>query len=240
MKKHLSVLMLMARCSIRHVLTVLAVMALTELGLFRLALARTPSGGSYSLELLLSRGHAAPVFCAALLLVTVPLTLTGQNIGGKQTYTLTRLSVSGRWVFFWQSVYNAVCYWLLWAVQILVSILLCRLYMVHAPAEYLSGQTVFLAFYRSAFLHSLLPFEDAGLWARNILALLSLGLCSAHDPAHPEKRSLPLLFLLAASAVLFVRPLGEYTACLLLIACSLIASALTLRRVFGKEDEHDA
>lgn len=240
MRNHLSVFMLMARSTICRVLGLLAVMAAAETGLFWFILRRGVTGDGFSLELLIGQSHIALVFGAVFLLITALLTSTGYESSGKQTYTLMRLSVSSRWVFFWQSVYNVVCYLLLWAAQVLTVMLICRLYVSHAPKEYVTGQTVFLAFYRNDFLHSLLPFEEAVCWARNAAAAAALGICAAHDPRAGAGISKKLILLAAVTVFLFVREIGDAYNCAAMIIVSLAAAAHAVYRVFEQEAEHEA
>lgn len=237
MKKHLSVFMLMARSSFYKILGLLAAAAAVEGVLFWLALRRGPVQGSFGLELVIEDSHMIWVFGVCFLLMTLLLALTGCEGKSKCGYTLQRLSVSGRWVFFWQSVYNVLCYLLLWAVQILVAVALCRLYERLAAPEYVSGQTVFLAFYRSDFLHSLLPFEDAVFWVRNAAFALSLGICAARFPLAQRagKRFTEGIVLVCGVFWLFSREIGALGSCVLAVCFSLFCAGIAISCALGVE-----
>lgn len=237
MKKHLSVFMLMARSSIYKILGLLALMAAVEGALFCFVLSRGDVGGAYSLELMIQQSHILWVFGAGFLLMTLLLALTGCEGKSKCGYTLKRLSVSERWVFFWQSVYNVLCYLLLWAVQILIAVALCRLYEGLAAPEYVSGQTVFLAFYRSDFLHSLLPFEDAVFWVRNAAFALSLGVCAARFPLAQRagKRFTEVIVLVCGVFWLFSREIGAFGSCVLATCFSLFCAGIAVSCALGVE-----
>lgn len=240
MKKHLSVFMLMARSTVYRVLCLLAAMVAAETGLFWFTLSRGVTGDSFSLELLIGKSRVALVFGAVFLLLTALLTSTGYDANGRQTYTLMRLSVSSRWVFFWQGVYNVICYLLLWAVQVLTVMLICRLYVSHAPEGYATGQTVFLAFYRNDFLHSLLPFDETVFWVRNAVAVIALGICAAHDPRAGAKISKGLIFLAAVTVLFFVRGIGSSLSCAVMVIVSLTTAAYAVYCVLKKEAEYEA
>ena len=164
MKKHLSVFMLMARSSIYKVISVFVLMAVVEYGLVCMRLNQGVMSDQHNLEIVVDESRILWVFGAVFLLMTVFLCQTGCGFSSKTGYTLRRLSISERMVFVWQSIYNMMCYCLLWFVQILVVFGLCNLYVNMAPEGFVTNQTIFLAFYRNDFLHSLLPMEDAGFW----------------------------------------------------------------------------
>lgn len=245
MKKHMSVFMLMARSTIYRVLGLLAVLVVAEVGLFMLTFSHgtvwDSVQGSVSLEGLIAQSRISWVFCAIFLFVTVLLMAsTGYETKGKYTYTLMRLSVSRRWVFFWQSLYNMVCYLLLWAVQILTVVLLCRIYVDRALAEHVTGQTAFLAFYRSNFLHSLLPFEDVLFWMRNVFVAAGLSITTARYPSEKGKAGKPLSVLVAFTVLFFVRELGDYANCIFLITAASVCILFEIYRVFREEEAYEA
>lgn len=60
------------------------------------------------------------------------------------------------------------------------------------------SQVIFLAFYRSDFLHSLFPMAEACNWVRNALLLLALGADAAGRAGRKRQAAQVALFLLAA------------------------------------------
>lgn len=237
MKKHLSVFMLMARSSIYKIFGLFALTAAVEGVLFWLTLRRDFAYGSFGLELVVEDSHISWVFGAGFLLMTLLLSLTGCEGKSRCGYTLRRLSVSERWVFVWQCVYNVLCYLLLWAVQILTAIALCRLYEAKAAPEYVSGQTVFLAFYRSDFLHSLLPFEETVFWVRNAVFAVTLGICAARFPMAQRKgkRFTELIVLACGVLGLFSREIGAFGSCSFSIVFALFCAGIAIGRALGVE-----
>lgn len=240
MKQHLSVLMLTARSTIYKFLLLLGLTAAAELCQFWLTLRAAletfaAGGGMASPETVLYHSRVSWTFAVCFVLTAALLGLTGCEFGSRQGYTLRRLSVSEKSVFLWQSGYNAACFFLLWAFQTLLALGLCALYMALADPGQTSGQTVFLAFYRSEFLHSLLPLAGGGRWARNALLVLGMGASSAYFP-YSQRRGkfaawLPLLTALAA--VCFSAGLAAPGNELLVMAASAAAGASAMKTVLG-------
>ena len=135
----------MVRSTFGRIVLLLTAMTAVEAAAFAALTLRGPTEKGFGLEPILQKSGAVWIFGAAALLMTLLLCRTGMERRTKPGYLLMRLSVSERWVFVWQSVYNVFCYFLLWAWQILTGMLLCLLYTKLAPPEFLTGQTVFLA-----------------------------------------------------------------------------------------------
>ena len=242
MKKHVSVFMLMARSSIYKVISVLFLMAVVEYGLFYERMKVWAVGDTYNLEFMIDGSRILWVFGIAFLLITIFLCQTGCGFSSKTGYTLCRLSISERMVFVWQSIYNVMCYSLLWLVQILVVFGICNLYVTMAPEGYVTNQTIFLAFYRNDFLHSLLPMEDAGFWIKNVLTILSMGICSAHYPMAQRrgKKIQEVMRLTACVFVFFVGELGEYVSPVLVICCCILCVICAVFQVFSKDEDEES
>ena len=235
MKKHSSVFMLMARSTIYRVLGLLILMAVAEAGLFWLRLQQGAIDGNFSLEAIISESRLSWACAAFFLFVNVILSWGSYTIS--DAYTAARLSVSGKAVYLWQCIYNSLCYLLFWMVQILIGIGLCRVYEALAPVEFVSNQTVFLAFYRSNFLHSFLPFEDTWVWVRNILLVVALGICSSRIPGKNRKIGIGSCFLIAATGVFFVQGIGEAVALIIAaIVCAVPAVVKALSKEVPDED----
>jgi len=175
MRQHISYWMLLCRSTIVKILTLFAAMTAAEVGLFFLR-----GTQAVGLEQMAQAAWLKWVFAAALVLMTVILEGTLSTSGSKLDYTLRRLGLGRRSQFLWQSLYNVLCLLLLWAVQLFVAILLCRLWM--DAREGLRGQELFLAFYRDEFFHSILPLDDLSRWGRNLFAFACMGVSSACVP----------------------------------------------------------
>lgn len=237
MKKHISVFRLMARSTIYKLLALFGLMGVVEWSLFYARLKQSATGDRFHLELVIEESHISLVFGIAFILVTILLTSTGHETSTKLGYTLKRLSISERWVCFWQIIYNIICYSIFWCVQILIVFLFCKMYEQMAPVEYVTNQTVFLAFYRSDFLHSLLPMENAFFWTRNIVMLLALSICSAQYPMELRKggKGREMIVLMIVCNTCFIGELGEIFTVMIILGVCIICMLTTTFRIFQKE-----
>ncbi len=240
MKKHISVFMLMARSTIYKIIGLFGLMGVIEWSLFYARLKQGMTGDKFHLELVIEESHISWVFGIAFVLISILLMSTGRETSTKLGYTLKRLSISERWVFFWQAVYNMICYFMFWCMQILLVFLFCKMYEGMAPTEYVTNQTVFLAFYRSDFLHSLLPMEDAFFWTRNVFLLLALSICSAEYPMELRRngKGKEIIVLMIACDTFFIGELGEMFSVIIILGVCIICMLTTIFRVFEKETEY--
>jgi len=120
MKKHLSVFMFIARSSIYKVLILLILMTALSTALLSIAFSRIPEWEEPHLELVFDKSGIAICFCICYALTALCLWLTGCEFGSKTGYTLRRLQISERSVFVWQSLYNTLCFFVLWTAQVLI------------------------------------------------------------------------------------------------------------------------
>lgn len=235
MKKHLSVIGLFCRSTIYRLLGVSVLAIAAEIILFVLAMKNNPD---YGIEMLISTAYIPVVFLLWFMLFTVVLVLPGCDFKSCSAYTFRRLRISEKAVFVCQSIYNAVCYLMLLCIQIVAAYGLCMIYTHFAPAELLSGHTVFLAFYRSDFLHSILPLQEGVRWGLMAIAVLSMGICSADFPYMNRRGSFG--FVTVANAVIvagfFVKELGYFA---LLSFATFLTSGVALFNVFTDEEEED-
>lgn len=236
MKRHLSVFYLMVRSTFGGVMLLLAAMTALECAIFTALTLHGPKEGAFAPELILKKSGAVWIFAAAALLLTLLLCRTGAERKTKTGCFLRRLRVSEQWVFFWQSVYNTLCYLLLWAWQSLTALLLCRIYLRLASADYITGQTVFLAWYRSDFLHALLPMEEGVLWAKNALLALALGIAAARYPMGQRRgsRLQEIGGALCAAIAFFVDDIGSITG-VIAILVSVITIGVSVYRALDRE-----
>lgn len=239
MSRYLSVFALAVRGSLYKVLWILAAAAALETRLFLVSLRR----GADSLEQAVEQSGAAYGMALAFLAVTVFLWRTGCEYGSRQGYTLRRLMVSETAVFAGQAVYNVLCYLAVWALQAGLTLLFCRLYVLNADPASVSGQTVFLAYYRSSFLHSLLPLEEYSVWIRNVCLVLGLGIGGAYFPFRQRRGELGLapVFLAAAVLLFFCRDLGDMGADVFFALVSMVLAGYEISQIWGirREERND-
>lgn len=227
MNKHLSVLGLWARQTMGKVLALLAVMAAAETALFAWALSQ-----GLTRDIMDNQTCPAPVedlfdfaridwvYRIAMLLLLALLLLCGTELkGGRLGYTLRRLRISEEAAVLWQSGYHMVCLALLWAVQAALALGFCLWYVGTTDPAYVSGQSAFLAFYRSGFLHGLLPLADVSRWLWGGGILVGLGVTSAMFGYHQRhgRKGVAVFVLAALWAFNIEVPAGEPALVALLI-----------------------
>lgn len=245
MRKHLSVFGLFARSSIYKVLGVILLLSAVQTFFFHLELEKAIDAynvvgfGMAPLERIFERSAFYEYLAAGFLLITLFLCLTGHQ--ANTGYTLQRLSVSEKVTFIYQGVYNVLVYVILAAFQLTLAFFLCRYYLASVPSETVGNQTLFLAFYKSKFLHSLLPLEDTALWIRNILLALCLGFSAAEFPYSFRRGKFdPIILAMALYAIVFFRAeIGEITKIISMSIITLLIGAEIVYSVFIKKDEEE-
>ena len=202
-----------------------------------LAYALASGGATYALHQLPRATRMPWLFALAFVLLTFVLSRFGTEQGSRHSYTLRRLRVSEREIVRIQALYNSLCYLLLWCAQILISYLLSKLYLAGSDSQTRSEQIHFLAYYRSAFLHSILPLNAWLLWARNLILCAALGICSAAVPyiLRRGRTTIWIYLLTLATLLLFVRRLEEQSLQLFLLGISLACAALAILQVRRQE-----
>ena len=198
--KEISLWALLARGTIYKILIILAILAVGQCALFYGGLIRQTeqvqlSEADFETFFSLSGGNVLYLsayrflFLAAFALIMFTLIRCETiNSGSMFSYTLRRLRVSERHLFLVETVYNFLCFVLLFAVQVWVILWMYRIYMNRIPGNPVSHQIAFLAFYRVPFLHNLLPLAETGKWVRNLLMLLAVSMDVATEKAGESKK----------------------------------------------------
>ena len=189
MRQDISVLMLVVRSSIYKILAVLGVLAVLQMGFFYLA------ADTVRLERVIEISYMEQIFYIGFFLISLILMWAEGEKGSQWEYTLCRLGISRERVFFLWSGYNVCCFFLLFAVEILLAIGGGQLYLERMEVGNRSAQSLFLAFWRNDFLHSLLPLTEGSRWVRNGLLLAVVGMGIAYLGSEEQwNRKLPLLW----------------------------------------------
>ena len=231
MRQHASVFTLLARSTVYKLLGIFAGLLLAETALFFLL--GLPAG--VGIEKVLGASGLRWVFAGALLLVSLLLSTTGTDAGGKSDYTLRRLSVSRRALFLWQVGYNFLVFLVLWAVQALFAYGLCLLCV--EKLEITSSQAILLAFYRDDFLHALLPLDEVSLTVRNLIYCGALAVaCACHPVRQRRGRNglFPVIALAAAGGILCPSELGSLNGDVMAVTACVFAVFICLTMTWGE------
>lgn len=244
--REISLLGLLASGSIYKILTILVILAVGQCALFYGSLTRRAEQGQLSEAdfesfFLFSGGNVYYVsvygflFLGAFALIMFLLKRCETvNSGSIFYYTLRRLRVSERHLFFVETVYNFLCLTLLFAVQVWVILWMYRIYMDRIPGNPVSHQIAFLAFYRAPFLHNLLPLAETGKWVRNLLILLAASMEAATDKAGQSKRGFQTWsFLILIGAWWMVSNVGfQFTDVFMGAVCGVMI-LVSVMKIFG-------
>jgi hypothetical protein len=194
-----------------------------------------------NLEIGMSDSRIMLAAAVSFILLCEILCMTGLGPGAKSLYTLRRLAISEKEILCWLAVYNTLVFLIFWMFQILVVMGLCRLYEWLAPilgekngvpvSELLVGpQTVYIAFYRDKYMHSLLPMAEISRWIRNLVLLLGLGVCTTtfSNSLRYGKKGVALLIVMVATLGMFCGSVGILEAdmvCMVVVLIAGISSA---------------
>lgn len=172
MKKHISVLSLYLRMAFPWLLITLLLMAVGQIVAFCVMDLRS-ARYFYSEMTELQIGFVAG--CVAIYCVCIG----NSEKHSRFSYTLRRLRISEWKVFLWNSAANCLIFLILWFWEILIVFFLSQLF-ASSPTYHHGTQGILAAFYRSTFYHGLFPLEEIGVWIRNVVLCVVLGIACAY------------------------------------------------------------
>lgn len=175
MKRHLSVWMLLNRITLLPLLAVCTACTGGQILLFEAGLKAQSFLAEKSLENAVTYSRI-PLAAAAGFVLVLALCVFGCS--AQQTeHTVRRLRISRSAFCVWHAVHTAACLLVFWAVQLGAVLFCAGMYINRFDPN--GTQTVFLAFWRQPWLHSLLPVLDPLRWVRNLLLLAALAFSAA-------------------------------------------------------------
>jgi len=243
MKKHLSVFGLWVKCSFYKIACLIAIMSIVEYMLFSISLKNEIKAYEITRnfsrpEFIFDRSGAFVCFGVAFIVITLLLSIYGCQFSCKTSYTLQRLRINEKYVFLYQGLYNLMVYVLLWFVQLLLCIFMMNNYIMQAPEEFWDTQSIFLAFYRSTRLHSIIPLSDGILWARNVLLLVMLALSSAEFPylQRRGKKSATVIALSLYTVALWKQDIAPVASLVSTVFIAIAVFSSVAYQIFFKED----
>lgn len=193
----------------------------------------------YSLDSIFNQGHIELVFKIFLVILLLLLTVASSR-GGE--YTLRRLNMSTIQVNLLIALSNAGVLVIFLVGQAVILSALNVLYINRLDAASVNELTGYLSFYRVDLLHSLIPMEDVGLWVRNILLILGLGMSTAQGACVLRRGGRPIgAFLMMALAFFFwIRPAWELESDGIVIVAVLMITVFTIMSMVEAEAEEEA
>lgn len=238
MKRHLSVFAMICRQVLGWGLLLCLLAAAAMAALFLRELAASPGT---QLDYLVENCRMGWVPVLSFVLMAGLLCRVNRPGGSRVVYTLARLQVSEQVVFLWQALAGVILLLLLWAVQAAAALALALWYTEVAETA-ANGQTVFLAFYRSPTLHTLLPLQDTIVLWRNGMLVLAGGFAAACSSfcRRRGKFSFPIFLVAGVWAVTFPQSLGEFSLGAFVVGpVALGTIGCSLYRVLRKEGRED-
>ncbi len=239
MKKYVSVFALIAQNSIYRVFGLVLLLAAADGALAWYWI----SVKHYGIENLFRNGNGGfgIVLAVVFALIAVVQVRRGSIYSGTSGYTVRRLAISEKAVTLLQILYNFLCWIILWGVQVMILFLICKFYYLFSleADDPLAGQQIFLLFYISPLLHSLLPMEETLTWIANLMMIAELSIVSAYwNMLHQEKKSSGELFIGYWSVILlFRRELGSYVLNMIIIGGFLIMIIIDCYKIFFRKKE---
>lgn len=235
MRKHRSMFMFFSRSSVYPVLGLLSILCVVQVILFRLAM----NSGLYpTLEdtIVGSKLHLV-YFVAFWVLLGMMIGVTSSASGGME-YTLERLRISRWGIIGWSSVSNTLWFLVFWLVEALLVLGLSSYYL--KVMEVGSQQALFLACYRSEFLHSLVPLREWTRWGRNMALTVGLGVSTGCCVGKIRKGGVIAAVTCAAiESVMFMAPPCNGSGDALLTVCALVIALVSLILVHEGRGETD-
>lgn len=233
MKRYISVFEMIARSSIYKVLLIIGGMIAVEAAMFTNTIFH-PEG--LNIEEYIDQSQYSLIFKIAYLLITIVILLPGMNVGSTQSYTLQRLRIKEKRIFWLQALYNACAYVLLWGAQLVVILASVFVYQKNMLEEAVwTNQTLFIAFYRNNFMHSILPLEDgAGWWVIGLIGITTAFVTAEFTKLQREgKFGFELLLLVVTVLIAFPRELGYEFVFLVIVVC-IVYMVLAMRWLLNR------
>ena len=219
MRKHSSVFILLIRNKIYRVLFILLGMSAVSILGFRFSgFMDAPMFGEY---------YGTWFLGATCLLGYVGCVISCTEFASaksRSAYTYQRLRVSEREILFWDVLTNMLIFFVLYGTEIIILGILAKMYAA-APGYVQGEQGIIAAFYRSAFLHGMIPMAESGLWIRNILLVPAVSIlcsCASVDMRYNSKP--PILIIFLEIILVLCIPSDPGQGSYLLAICGIIAS----------------
>lgn len=239
MKKVFSVFALLARSVLGPLLGIALAAGAVQAALFAGAVRAGGDEGLSVFEVLIGRSGFGIVSGLGLAALCVLLCRCCAGGASRCRYTVGRLAVSETCFFWLQAAAGCLAVLIYWGLQLLTVLALGAWYL-RQPLAAGGASALPLAFWRSAFLHGLLPGADGARWAANLLLLPALGVCTAAyaQCQRRRRRSALVAAVVPASAVTFLLGSENAAGWLFLAAgCALAAAAAALQAL--RQDAED-
>ena len=249
MKKYLSVFYLTARHSFYKIIALMTLSGIVQYLLFQKELTALLNSdissltGYRDIERVISLSAINIVFAVTVAAVIFLLSVTAVAFGSECNYTVNRLSVSESVYFTLQSFYNFLVLIFILGFEIVLTYIFTQKYIESANVCFVSNQSVFLAYYRNEFLHSILPLSDILIWIRNAMQIFTLSLAASFFSYKQRrgKRSIAVIFLTIFSIIWNSGNVGgDLTVIITYILCVCMSAYIIVyvKNGWGEQNEY--
>ena len=237
MKKYVSVFSLMAKNSIYQIVGLLLLLVAADGALAWYWVCVQ----GYGLSNLFRSGNGGfgLVLAVIFALIAAVQIRRGDIYSGSQGYTVQRLAISEKAVAVLHILYNMLCWLILWGVQVLTVFVICKVCCHYGADGAWANQQLFLQFYISPLLHSLLPMEETLAWVANAVMIAELSVASACWAVfRREKKGIGNMLAVYWAVILFFRrELGSFFWNVLIIAGFSILLVMDCYQLFWRKKE---
>ena len=191
-------------------------------------------------ENLFARGAALP-FSIGFLLLTLalidPLRAQKSNVD----YTIRRLHIRPLDVFWVETVYVLLAYFVFWALNVTLLYAFGAYFTSHISTAANREMGLLLAFVRTPQLYMLLPIKNVTFWIRNITGVLALSACIARYSyfARKNQNKTILVFISAMLLIGSYEYVSGTDASGNLLVAALMAGCFTSARVSVSTEEKE-
>ncbi len=242
MRKFVSIFGLFAKMSFYKIILIFVILSVLQLSLYGIRLNVVLTEDINNIPMLEETfNFIYPLSFLACLCMVCKVLISSSNHSEKTAYTVQRLQIGEKAFFYIQTVYNFLMLFALFAVQAMLLFAMCKYYINNAPSELISEMSLFMAFYRVDFLHSVLPLDDIFMVFRNIFILVGLAFASASFSfkGRRGKFGYSIIILAVITCIMFIQGIEDapYNITLHLAALIVIAKALYTVHVKEKRNE---
>lgn len=184
-------------------------------------------------------------FVLSLVAMTFVLCAALRDRGGRQNYFLHRLEISPRSVFWNHTFYNALCYFLLFAMESMTLLGVAFWNSLLFPESF-THQGLMLECYMSSMIHIFFPLSDVLNWVVLLALVTGFGICTAAMSAMNRrgKRSITPLLMIGTATLYGHLQLESHALSLdgkvIAICCCVILSLTALWGSIRREVIEDA
>ncbi len=245
MNKYLSVFYLAVKQSFRKILILWLISFIIQgaLCLFSAVSADLTVTPVITIEDLFDNVYIPLIFCLTLAVTAGFLTVSKKQTESKTAYTLRRLLVREKSVFYIRTAYNALVLFTFFILSLVFYFFVSCAVIKQLPENYFSSQAVYMSLYNYNFFHNLFAGRDILRIIRNILVIFSIAANLSADRFFRSRNSIWAIsyFSVLNAGNLFAKgaDMSNITVDILEITISAVLIFATVIGVHTKEKKYE-